>query len=106
MRNSVRATYDSRETGPRYHLTTQVNGRFIDVDKPLQDPFVTTRVTVGWRDLLRSLLHLEFTVVVSAGGDIEVVNDVLELDDDTLIAGRTRHAAFHSHLAEAMGRTA
>ena len=106
MRNSVKAMYDSRETGPRYHLTAQVGGRFIDVQKPVQDPFVTTRVTIGWRDLLRGLLRRELTVVVSVGGDMEVVNDVLELDDDCLIRGRTRAAAFRSHLNEAIGRTA
>jgi hypothetical protein len=106
LRNSIRATYDSRETGPRYHLTTRVGPRTIEFEKPLQDPFVMQRVILGWRDLLRGLIRRRLVVEVQVGGDMDVVNDVLELDDDCLIQGSTRAAAFRSHLNETIGRFA
>lgn len=104
--NSVRATYDSRETGDRYHVTTEIGHRTIAFRDPVPDPFVRHTVTIGWRDLLRGLLRRELKVTVIVGGDIEVINDVLELDDNALVKGRTREAAFRSHLNEAIGRTA
>ena len=106
LRNSVRATYDSRETGPRYHVTTRLGDRTIAFQERVADPFVSHTVTVGWPDLLRGLLrrHLQVTVIV--GGDPDVVNDVLELDDNALVPNSTRQAAFRSHLNEAIGRIA
>ena len=43
-------------------------------------------------------------VVVS--GDTDVMNDVLELDDNVLLPGSTRKAAFQSHLNDVAGRAA
>jgi hypothetical protein len=106
LRNSIRATYDSRETGPRYHVTTRVGDRTIAFQERVPDPFVAHTVTVGWPDLLRGLLKRQLRVTVIVGGDADVVNDVLELDDNALVPGSTRKAAFRSHLNEAMGRTA
>jgi hypothetical protein len=106
LRNSIRATYDSRETGPRYHVTYRVGGKVIEWEKRLDDPFGRFTVHLGWRDLLRGLVRRSLAVEVLIGGDPEVVNDVLELDDNALVPGSTRKAAFHSHLNEAIGRTA
>jgi hypothetical protein len=106
LRNSIRATYDSRETGPRYHVTYKVDGKVIEWEKRVDDPFGRFTVHLGWRDLLRGLLRRSLAVEVLVGGDPEVVNDVLELDDDALVPNSTRRDAFHSHLNEAIGRTA
>lgn len=105
MRNSIRATYDSRETGDRYHVTTEIGNQTIAFRVPIPDPFVRQTVTVGWRDLLRGLLRRRLVVTVIVGGDIDVINDVLELDDNALVPDSTRKAAFHSHLNEVIGRT-
>lgn len=101
LKPSVRATYDSSVTGPRYTVTTMINGRF-DVDtwrQPIHDPFVRQTVTIGWRDILRGLLKRRLTVEVTIGGvTADAMYDVLELDDQTLIRGRTRHAAFQQSM--------
>lgn len=94
LKPSVRATYDSRETGPRYWVTTQVEDETIGFMKPVADPFVRQAIRLGWRDLLRGLLRRQLVVTVVIGADIETMNDVLELDENTLIAGRTRKEAF------------
>jgi hypothetical protein len=98
LRPSVRATYDSRQTGPRYWVTTEINDRAIAFRERLADPFVRTTVHVHWRDLLRGLLRLRLRVTVTVGADREMANDVLELDENTLIPGRTRRAAFRQSL--------
>ena len=98
---SVRATYDSAVDGKPYHVSTRVGDRTVTFQEPLADPFACTTVVVSWRDALRELIHhrcLRVTVVV--GGDRERVHNVLELDDQQLIPGRTRHAAFHAHMRE------
>jgi len=102
LRPSVRATFDSRETGPRYHVTTRINDETIAFQQPIDDPFVRQTVTVGWRDLLRGLVRGQLEVAILVGANPELMNDVLELDENTLIRGRTRNAAFRAHLSEAM----
>ena len=97
---SVRPTYDSRDTGPRYHVTTAIDGRTLAFRAPVADPFVRQNVVVGVRDLLRGLLRGRLLVQITVGGDPDVMNDVLELDENTLIPGRTRHAAFHQSIHE------
>lgn len=97
--NSVKATYDSRETGPRYHVTTRINGRTLTFQEPAPDPFARTTVVVSWRDALRGLLlRGRLVVEVLVGGDRSIVNDVLELDENTLIHGRSRKAAFQQSM--------
>lgn len=93
-RVSIQPTYDSRETGPRYHVTTRIGDRTISFEKPLQDPFVNNRVTVGWPDLLRALLHRRLEVTVIVGGDRDVVEDVFELDAEWLGSDSTRRDEF------------
>jgi hypothetical protein len=96
---SIRATYDSALDGLPYHVTTQVGDHTVTFQEPVADPFVRTTVVVSWRDVLRELVHrrrVRVTVVV--GGNLDRVHDVLELDDQTLVAGRSRNAAFHSRI--------
>lgn len=42
QRQSIQPTYDSRETGPRYNVTTQIGDRTIGFQVPTEDPFVRT----------------------------------------------------------------
>ncbi|MCW2897881.1 MAG: hypothetical protein JWO67_146 [Streptosporangiaceae bacterium] len=102
-RQSIEPTYDSRETGPRFHVTTRIGDETIVFQQPIPDPFVRTTVHVGNRwDLLRGLLRGRLTVEVIVSGDYEVVNDVLELDANTLTPNSTRRDEFNGHLADAI----
>lgn len=95
---SVRATYNSTETGPRYYVTSTINGRPVAFREPIGDPFVRHTVHVSLLDMLRGLFRGRLAVEVTVGGDKSVMDDVLELDEDNLIPGRTRHAAFHQSI--------
>lgn len=106
VRTSIRPTYDSRQTGPRFHVTTRVNGRTVEFQKRAADPFVRQSVHVGWLGCLHGLLRGRLLVEVIVGGDRDVVNDMLELDANQLVPGSTREAAFRSHVNEAIGRMA
>jgi hypothetical protein len=102
-RQSIDATYDSRDTGDRFHVTTQIGDRTIAFQRRVPDPFVRTTVTVGIRDALRALLRrrpVEVTVIV--GGDREAVNDVLELDYNTLTPGSTRRVEWNQHVHDVL----
>jgi hypothetical protein len=104
QRQSIRATYDSRDTGPAYHVTTRINTRTITFQRPIDDPFARTDVHLGWRDLLRGLCCRRLTVTVIIGGDVDRMNDVLELDDNTLLPNSTRRQTWNSHVSETLGR--
>lgn len=100
-RRSIDATYDSRDTGDRFHVTTRVGARTVAFQRRVPDPFVRVAVSVGVWDALRALLRfrpVEVTVVVS--GDTDVVNDVLELDYSTLVPGSTRHTEWNQHVLD------
>jgi hypothetical protein len=84
-RKSVQPTYDSRETGDRYTISTTVNGEVIDYEAPLTDPFVRHTVHIDLRDLLRWLPRLlwrrqPLDVVVRVSGDSAIIQDVIGLD--------------------------
>ena len=102
-RVSVTPTYDHRETGDRFTVETRINSRTISVT-PTRDPFVLHRVTVGWPDLLRSLLRGKLTVEVIVGGDPEIVDDVLELDADCLTFNSTRRDEWNAKVEGALRR--
>lgn len=107
MRKSIEATYDSRDTGDRFHVTSRVGDRTIAFQRPVPDPFVRTVVSVGIWDCLRSLLRLRPVVVtVIVGADPEMVNDVLELDYSTLVSGSTRRADWNQHLGDVLAMRA
>jgi hypothetical protein len=105
VRNSIRATYDGRETGAPYWVTSEIGDRTICFRQPAADPFVRHTVTVGLWDALRELLrHRRIRVTVCVGGEHDRINDVLELDDNTLVPGSsTRRAAWNSHINERLG---
>ena len=105
-RVSIAPTYDSRKTGPRYHVTTTLNGRVLEWEKRIADPFVTTRVTVGWRDLLRSLRHGRLVVGVHVSADREVIEDVMELDANYLGTNCTRRDEFNAGIQSAISSVA
>ena len=103
-RQSIEPTYDSRETGPRYHVTVALNDKPIKFMHKIDDPFVTETIHVHWTDLLRGLLRRGLKVSVSVGGDREICDDVLELDADTLVPGSTRRQEFNASLNRSMRR--
>lgn len=107
QRQSIRATYDSRNTGPQYHVTTRLGDRTIIFQQPTDDPFVSMTVQISWRDVFRELLHgHRVRVTVMVGGHPDRIADVLELDDNTLTSNSTRRATFDSHINESLGRLA
>lgn len=103
IRQSIRSTYDSRETGPRYHVTYTVNDKTITFQQPIEDPFVHGTVTVGRCDLFKGWLRGNLKVSMNVGGDRDIQNDVLELDENQLVANSTRAQTFRSHIAERLG---
>lgn len=103
-RHSIQPTYDSRETGPRYHVTSRIDDRPVVTMEPIQDPFVRHTVYLGWRDLLRGLIRRRLSVTVLVGGDRDIVDDVLELDADTLVPSSSRAREFRSGIGKAMVR--
>lgn len=94
MRNSVRATYDSAETGPRFWVTVLFDDQVVEERRPLVHPFLHYTVKITWWARLASLVRRHMSMTVIVGGDDEVMRDVFELDDQILIPGRTRHAAY------------
>lgn len=95
-RQSIESTYDARETGPRYHVTSRVGDRTVAFQRPIPDPFVSTTVRIGWRHIARFLLRRERPyVTVLVGGDRDVIEDVLELDENYLGHNCTRRDEFN-----------
>lgn len=103
-RQSIEPTYDSRETGPRYHVTSTINGRPVAFMQPIQDPFVNHTIHIGFWDLMRGLLRRKLSVCVVVGGDRDIVDDVLDLDADTLVGGSSRRAEFDRGIHKALKR--
>jgi hypothetical protein len=102
LRQSISPTYDSRLSGLRYHVTTRIDDRTVEFRKPLGDPFVRHAIHLGWRDLLRGMLRRRLTVTVLVDGDSEIVNDVLELDDNTLVPNSSRRQEFNAWVGRAV----
>jgi len=105
-RQSITPTYDHRETGDRYWVTSTVNGHPVAWRQPIEAPFVRHTVRVSWRDLLSSLLRRRgMTIEVTVGGDAGIVEDVLELNANYLGPRCTRREEFHRDLLIAMDLT-
>lgn len=105
-RQSIQPTYDSRDTGPRYNVTTEIGDRTIEFRKPIDDPFVSQTVHIHWRDLVRHLLGLRrfLTVTVRVNGDRDVIEAVLELDANYLgLPGSQRRTAFNQEINDTLG---
>ncbi|GAA3878495.1 hypothetical protein GCM10022243_49010 [Saccharothrix violaceirubra] len=106
MRRSIQPTYDSRETGPRYRVTYQLDDRTITFREPIADPFGRFTLRVSWWDRFKSLLRRDMAVTVLVDGDPEVMDDVLELDADTLVPYSTRQAEFRAGVHKSLARFA
>lgn len=67
---------------PHYHVTTEVGGAVVgEAEQPIGDPFATTVVELGVRDLLKGLWqwlrhHKPMIVRVSIGGDWDAIKHV------------------------------
>lgn len=104
-RQSISPTYDSRETGPRYHVTTRIGNETIQFEHRIPDPFVRHTVTVARRDLWRGLLRGRLDITVLIGADPDVMEDVLELDANQLGQNCTRRDEFNAGVNEAISKT-
>jgi hypothetical protein len=100
-RQSIAPTYDHRETGDRFTVETRLNGRQVSVT-PTRNPFIYHRLTVGRRDLLRSLLQGQAVVEVLVSGDAAIVDDVMELDADCLTMNSTRRDEWNVQVNDAL----
>jgi hypothetical protein len=69
-------------SAPRYHVTTRVAGQTITFQHPIDDPFIAHRITIGWPDLLRGLLHRQLVIDVLVDGDRDIVNAVMNLNQE------------------------
>lgn len=102
LRLSIQPTYDQRETGERYSITTFVAGSKLSETK-LPDPFVRHTVRVSFWDAIKSLLrtgHVE--VYIRIDGDVEIIEDIMELDSNYIGHGSTRHREFHQSIEHAL----
>jgi hypothetical protein len=104
LKTSIAPTYDSRETGKRYSVATWVGHKFVDRHE-LDDPFVRHEVRIGWTTLLRGLLRRKLTVVVLVSADKELMDDVLELDANALVLGRSRRVEFDKGMHVALSES-
>lgn len=106
IRQSIEPTYDSRETGPQYWVTSTINDRPVAFREPIDDPFVRHTVHLSTLDLLRGLFRRRLTVEVTVDGTKDRVDDVLELDANTLTPGvNTRRIEFNQQIHDALGRS-
>lgn len=105
IRQSIAPTYDSRETGDRYWVTTWVGKKLVTWQYGIGDPFVRQTVHIGWRDLLKGLLRRSLDVVVTVGADIDLVNDVMELDANTLTPNSTRREEWNAGMNQRLVRS-
>lgn len=103
-RQSIQPTYDSRETGPRYNVSSFVNDKPVSFMDPIDDPFVRHTVHVGLWDLLKAVCRGRLKVEVTVGGDKGICDDVLELDANTLIGGSSRRVEFDRDIGRALVR--
>ncbi len=60
-----------------FHITTRINYRTVQFQQPIADPFVRQVVHVGWKDLLRGLLHRELCITVIVGADPSLMDRVI-----------------------------
>ena len=102
MRNSLQPTYDSRVTGPAYSVTYRVNGKTLTFRELVPDPFIRGRVTVGWWDILRGLVRGSLTVEMIVEASQYRMDDVLELDANTLLHNSSRRRDFDAQIQGAM----
>jgi hypothetical protein len=106
-RQSIEPTYDHRQTGDRFTVAYLVNGRRIN-EESITDPFVRGRVTVSWRDIVRSLLRRRrLEVEFRVDGDRDIIEDIMELDANYRgIYDSTRRQQANAEIEHALERLA
>jgi len=104
MRLSIPHTYDSRETGPRFSVSTFVDDVKIKEQK-VYDPFVRTSVHVSIWDAIKSILKRGYVrVEITVDGDRSIIEDVLELDANYLGHGNSRREEFRGSIESALSQ--
>lgn len=108
MRKSIEPTYDSRVDGKQYSVTVWLNDKVLDFERKIDDPFVSTSVTVGWWDAIKSIVMRRCVRVnVHVRGNSRITEDVMELDGNYLGLGRsTRRDGWNQHVQEELHKGA
>lgn len=102
-RQSIEPTYDRQKTGDRFTVETRLGDQRVSFEH-IPDPFIHTKVTIGWRDLVRGLFRRRLVVTVVVGGDAEIIEDVTELDSDYLGAmNSTRRKEWDAQMDQRLG---
>lgn len=105
LRLSIAPSYNSDKTGPRFTVSSYLGGEAICLRQPTADPFVTHRVVVHWWDAIKCLLrHGRIEVEVNVGGDSDIMEDVLELDENYIGHGSTRRAEYETSVERALSQ--
>lgn len=103
LRLSINPTYDHRDTGDRFTVSSSIGGVTICDEKPIRDPFVSHTIRIHWRDALKCLFwNREIKVCVRVSGDSEICEDVMELDGDYIGHGSTRRAEWNSSIEKSL----
>lgn len=106
MRQSISPTYDSRKTGHRFSIRSAMGGEEM-ANLKLPDPFVHHRIKIHWWDAIKCLLkHGRIDVEVVVSGDMDIVEDVMELDADYLGHGNTRRHEWNASIEQALSDAA
>lgn len=102
-RRSVQPTYNRQDTGDRFTLEIRENDQRVSFVR-MPDPFHNTTIRVrGWRAAF-AVLRGRCVLTVVVGGDQNIVEDILELDDDYRGAhGSTRRAQWDVSFQQALG---
>lgn len=65
------------ELHPEYDLSIRIDGLSLD-ERPLDDPFVSAAVLIGWRDVLKAALRRRpIKVEVNVNGNWDAVRHVM-----------------------------
>lgn len=85
-----------------YTVEVRENGKRLDI-RPIEDPFVCTRVTAkGWRAAW-AVLRGRFEVEVLVSGDRDRIEQVMELDPDYIgPAGSKSRKAWNAQIQGAL----
>lgn len=102
LRLSITSTYDSRKTGPRFHVETFVADRFVS-STPISDPFVRHTVKVSLVHAFLSFLKFGYVKVsIHLNGDPKITEDVMELDGNYIGHGSTRRSEWNTSIDKSL----
>jgi len=73
----------------QFNISTWVDGKCVEFQEPLDDPFVnhTTRSTFSWRDRFRLLLGGKHVVNIVISGTPEAIHKVMNIKYDGHLEG-------------------